>query len=237
VIVPRWCAIIVAAGRGQRFGRPKQLIELAGKPMVAWSLETFGTISEVSHIVIATEPEYLNRMQQLATAHAPRAICTVTLGGETRQASVRAALDCVPERCEGVFVHDGARPLVRALDVRAGMRAVRPGIGALLAAPVVDTIKVVAPGTQRVTQTLDRATLWAAQTPQFAFTRDLRAAHAQALRDDVEVTDDAALLERSGFEVTVVPSSEENFKVTHAFDRDRAEVLLRARMVTEPTSA
>jgi 2-C-methyl-D-erythritol 4-phosphate cytidylyltransferase len=114
---------------------------------------------------------------------------------------------------------------------------VRPGVGALLASPVVDTIKVVSAGTQRVTHTLDRATLWAAQTPQFALTRDLRAAHAQAVRDEVEVTDDAALLERSGLEVIIVPSSEENFKVTHAFDRDRAEVLLRDRVAGEPSSA
>jgi 2-C-methyl-D-erythritol 4-phosphate cytidylyltransferase len=233
----QWCAIIVAAGRGQRFGRPKQLVELAGKPMVAWSLETFSTIADVSDLIIATEPEYIAVMQQLASTYAPRLTCAVVPGGETRQASVRAALAQVPERCEGVFVHDGARPLVRALDVRAGMRAVRPGVGALLAAPVVDTIKIVAAGTSRVAQTLDRATLWAAQTPQFALTRDLRAAHAQAVHKGIDVTDDAALLERSGIEVVIVPSSEENFKVTHAFDRDRAEVLLRDRVITQRSSA
>lgn len=200
--------------------------------MIAWSLETFATLDDVHHLVIATEPEYVAAIEDLARTHAPQLICVVTRGGATRQESVRAALAAVPERYQGVFVHDGARPLVRALDVRAGMRAVRPGVGALLAAPVVDTIKVVTPGEQRVLQTLDRKTLWAAQTPQFALTQELRDAHAQALNDGIDVTDDAALMERSGFEVIVVPSSEENFKVTHAFDRDRAEVLLRDRATT-----
>jgi 2-C-methyl-D-erythritol 4-phosphate cytidylyltransferase len=119
--------------------------------------------------------------------------------------------------------------LVRACDVRAGMRATAPGTGALLAAQVVDTIKVVAVENRKVTSTLDRRTLWAAQTPQFALTADLRRAHADALRVGYEATDDAMLLERVGLDVLVIESTEENFKVTHPCDRDRAEALLRER--------
>jgi 2-C-methyl-D-erythritol 4-phosphate cytidylyltransferase len=118
--------------------------------------------------------------------------------------------------------------LVRAADVREGMYAVKPGTGALSAAPVVDTIKVAGED-GKVLRTLDRQTLWAAQTPQFALTRDLRLAHEQAASEAWEATDDAVLLERIGLIVVVVPSSEENFKVTHPFDRDRAEMVLRAR--------
>jgi 2-C-methyl-D-erythritol 4-phosphate cytidylyltransferase len=143
---------------------------------------------------------------------------------------VANALAAVPERCTAVFVHDGARPLVRESDVRAGMAAVRPGRGAVLAAPVVDTIKVVPLGTRSVARTLDRAELWAAQTPQFALLSDLRRAHAEAERDGVDATDDVALLERIGLEVVVVPVSGENLKVTVASDLDIVEAILRERL-------
>ncbi len=86
----------------------------------------------------------------------------------------------------------------------------------------------------RVAATLDRATLWAAQTPQFAMLADLRAAHERALRDGVEATDDAALLERIGVEVVVVPSTSENFKVTISGDLARAARFWRAANSLEP---
>jgi hypothetical protein len=106
---------------------------------------------------------------------------------------------------------------------------VRPGVASLLAAPVVDTIKVVdANGT--VTNTLDRATLWSAQTPQFATARDFRRAHADAIRYAwPRATDDAALLERAGLDVVVVEASPENIKVTHPEDLARAETIARER--------
>ena len=152
----------------------------------------------------------------------PQGTVHVVRGGATRQQSVYEGLNAVMHVCEGVLVHDGARPLVTGVDVRAGMREVRAGRAALLATPVVDTIKNVDPATLRVTATLDRATLWAAQTPQFALATDLRAAHDRARREGVDATDDAALLERIGIEVVVVPSSNENFKVTLPSDVERA---------------
>jgi 2-C-methyl-D-erythritol 4-phosphate cytidylyltransferase len=228
----KFCAVVVAAGRGVRFGQPKQLIEVAGRPLVAWSLATFGVLEELGALVIATETEHLETMATLAREHAPRLPCTVVAGGATRQGSVKNALAAVPDTCEGVFIHDGARPLVTALDVRAGMAAVRPGVGAVLAAPVVDTIKIVAPGDTRIEKTLDRATLWAAQTPQFATLADLRIAHEAAERSGLEATDDVALLEAFGLEVHVIPATGENFKVTLRGDRDLAETILRERLAS-----
>jgi 2-C-methyl-D-erythritol 4-phosphate cytidylyltransferase len=128
-----------------------------------------------------------------------------------------------------VLVHDGARPLVSAHDVRAGMNEVRPGRASLLAAPVVDTVKLVDRDSRRIVSTLDRTMLWAAQTPQFAATRDLCDAHERALRENFIATDDAMLLERIGIEVVVVPSTSENFKVTHPDDVARAHAILQAR--------
>jgi 2-C-methyl-D-erythritol 4-phosphate cytidylyltransferase len=224
-----WGAVIVAAGRGTRFGRPKQLVELAGKPMIAWSIEAFAAMPEISELVIVTEPEFVERVESIAHPVVRHASVIVVRGGENRQTSVRHGLDALSDDVAAILVHDGARPLVETSDVRAGMRPVRPGTASLLAAPVVDTIKVADAG-GKVTRTLDRSTLWAAQTPQFATARDLRRAHADAVRHGhPPATDDAALLERAGLDVVIVESSPANFKVTLPADVTRAEALLRER--------
>ncbi len=225
-----WAAIVVAAGRGTRFGGPKQLVELAGVPMVAWSVRAFASMPEIAQIVIVTEEEWVEPMRGLAEKFAPNRGTIVVRGGASRQASVRCGIDALPAACDAVLVHDGARPLVRPDDVRAGMRAVRVGRGAVLAAPVVDTIKIVDPSTMLVKSTLDRRELWSAQTPQFAMRGDLERAHANAERSELEATDDVALLEAIGIEVTVVPAAAENFKVTHPHDVARAHALLRERL-------
>ena len=109
------------------------------------------------------------------------------------------------------------------------MRPVRPGTASLLATPVVDTVKV-ADADGKVTRTLDRATLWAAQTPQFATARDSAPrARRSASPRPAAATDDAALLERAGLDVVIVEGSPDNFKVTLPSDLTRAEALLRER--------
>lgn len=227
-----FCAIVVAAGRGTRFGRPKQLIEIAGKPMLWWSLHTFAAMPEVRAIVVATEREWLADVARAANDAAGAKLHAVVPGGGTRQASTYQALRAAATTADGVFVHDGARPLVAEADVRRGMEPVSPGHASLLASPIVDTIKVVDAGNV-VKQTLDRSTLWAAQTPQFATYADMIRAHEAGLRDGVEATDDAMLLERIGLQVHVVPGSPENFKVTLAEDRARADAAMRMRMAEE----
>ncbi|HET9095926.1 MAG TPA: 2-C-methyl-D-erythritol 4-phosphate cytidylyltransferase [Candidatus Baltobacteraceae bacterium] len=225
----KFCAVVVAAGRGTRFGRPKQLIDIAGKPMLSWSLRTFAQMDEVGAIVVVTESEWLCEVAGVAREAAGAKIHAVVPGGDSRQASTYEGLRAVPASFEGVFVHDGARPLVTAQEVRDGMHPVRPGHAAVLAVPVVDTIKVAGAG-RVVTQTLDRSVLWAAQTPQFAMLGDLMRAHQEGLRDGVDATDDAMLLERIGVSVHIVPGSPENFKVTLAQDHARAEAAMRERV-------
>lgn len=226
-----WGAIVVAAGHGTRFGRPKQLIPLAGRPMVAWSIDAFASMAEIAELVVVTESEHIEAIRQLADERVIYARVTVVRGGDTRQASVWAGLEALSEDVTAVLVHDGARPLVRTAAVRDGMRPVRPGVGSLLAAPVVDTVKVAAPD-GKVTRTLDRSELWAAQTPQFAMLADLRRAHAGAVRrGETAVTDDAALLERAGCDVLIVPATHDNFKITVPEDLIRAEGVLRERGV------
>ena len=222
-----WGAIVVAAGRGTRFGGPKQLVNLAGRPLLAWSLETFAGMPELLSVALVTEAQWLADVERLARDVLGEKCGPVVPGGATRQRSVANGLAALDRRCTHVFVHDGARPLVRAADVRAGMERTHDGQGAVLAAPVVDTIKVVDPATMLVERTLDRRLLWGAQTPQFAMRADLERAHARAQALGVDATDDVALLEGAGVQVVVIPASGENFKITHPGDLARAEVLLR----------
>ncbi|GAC1653546.1 MAG: hypothetical protein NVS9B12_03600 [Vulcanimicrobiaceae bacterium] len=225
-----WGAVVVAAGRGSRFGRPKQLVELAGAPLVAWCLRTLAQMPEIVELVVVSEPDQVEAVYAIVAAVALGKPFAVVKGGATRQASVRAGLDALPARCGAVLVHDGARPLLRANDVRNVMRVVRDGTASLLAVPVVDTVKVADPAKLEVKRTLDRQTLWAAQTPQCATMRDMRRAYIEGVRSDLHASDDAVLLERAGVTVQIVPGSPENFKVTVPEDLSRAEHILRDRV-------
>jgi 2-C-methyl-D-erythritol 4-phosphate cytidylyltransferase len=213
-------ALIVAAGLGERLGagRPKALVELAGRPLVQWSVDVLSRVSAIERIVVALP----------ADAQAPAGTVGVP-GGAVRSESVRRALDA----CAGgdpVLVHDAARPLITAELVRATLAAIEgEGVDAAIAAsPVTDTVKQ-ADGDHVVRRTLDRAGLWAVQTPQVF----RRAALERALDVPEEVlrqaTDDAWLVERTGGRVVVVPSTPENLKVTTPFDLELAELLLARR--------
>jgi 2-C-methyl-D-erythritol 4-phosphate cytidylyltransferase len=211
-------ALIVAAGSGERLGasRPKAFVTLAGRPMVEWSVEALRATPEVGEIVVALPP-----------GEAPPEGTTGVPGGEVRSASVRAALRAAgPD--ERVIVHDAARPLVTPELVARTLAALDEADGAIAATPVTDTVKEVdADGTVRAT--LDRAVLWAVQTPQ-AFRR---AALEAALEVDeatlAAATDDAWLVERAGGTVRVVSAPAENLKVTTPADLRRAEAALEDR--------
>jgi 2-C-methyl-D-erythritol 4-phosphate cytidylyltransferase len=226
---PSWSAIVVAAGRGTRFGRPKQLLEIAGTPMLAWSVRTLAEMPEIDSVIVVTEGEWLNEIAAVAQNAGGTKCSAVVPGGATRQASVYEGLGAVAEGCDAVLVHDGARPLINAEVVRSGMQITGDGFACLLAVPVVDTVKIVEPLSRIVKETSPRERLWAAQTPQFATLADMRLAHEAARRDHFAATDDAMLLERVGVTVQIVPGSPDNFKVTLPEDLARAEDILRRR--------
>ena len=210
-------ALVVAAGRGERLGTPvpKAFANLAGRPMVEWSIAALQEVAAVTEIVVALPPGIA----------APAGTIGV-LGGSQRSHSVRAALAAAP-RDDVVLVHDAARPLVTPALVSACLDAVAGADAAIAATPVTDTIKECEGG--RVTRTLDRSRLWAVQTPQ-VFRRD---ALERALAQDDDVvaaaTDDAALVEALGGTVRIVPAPPENLKVTTALDLRVAELLLADR--------
>jgi 2-C-methyl-D-erythritol 4-phosphate cytidylyltransferase len=214
-------ALILAAGRGERFGggRPKALVELAGRPMLQWSIDALRDVAAVETIIVALP----------AGAHAPEGL-TVVEGGEVRSESVRRALAAAPAG-DPVLVHDAARPLVGAdlaEDVIAALLNDAAADAAIAAAPVTDTVKRVGDGSV-VRETLERGELWAVQTPQVF----RRAALERALDVAPEIlaaaTDDAWLVERAGGRVIVVPASRENLKVTTPLDLELAAMLLARR--------
>lgn len=219
-------ALIVAAGSGQRLGAdcPKALVELAGRPMLQWSLDALAQLQEIREVVIAMPP---------GTA-APAGVRGVD-GGATRSDSVLKALAAASsaEPGELVLVHDAARPLLTAAiagDVIAALEHDSGADAAIAAAPVSDTIKRV-DGDRGVLETLDRGSLWAVQTPQ-VFRRDaLELALDVSAAVRAEATDDAWLIERAGGRVLVVAIAAENLKVTTPLDLEVAAGLLARRAV------
>jgi 2-C-methyl-D-erythritol 4-phosphate cytidylyltransferase len=214
-------ALIVAAGRGERLGsgRPKALVTLSGKPMLEWSVDALRAVEAVERIVVALPAGELGA--------APPDTVAVE-GGEARSQSVRQALRA-SEGGDPVIVHDAARPLAAPeLFERALAELEISGAdAAIAAAPVSDTIKEVGNDGRTVSRTLDRARLWAVQTPQ-VFRRGAlsRALEVASDRDLNAATDDAWLIEQAGGSVRVVPSSPENIKVTTLGDLHVAELLL-----------
>jgi 2-C-methyl-D-erythritol 4-phosphate cytidylyltransferase len=213
-------ALIVAAGLGERLGaaRPKALVELAGRPLVQWSVDVLATVPAIERIVVAL-PEGVE---------APLGTVGVR-GGAVRSESVRLAL-AAAGRGDPVLIHDAARPLLTRDLVEATLAAVEDdGVDAAIAAvPVTDTIKQ-ADGERRVTRTLDRAGLWAVQTPQVFHRKALERALDVPGETLAQATDDAWLVERMGGQVVLVAASKENLKVTTALDLDLAGLLLARR--------
>jgi 2-C-methyl-D-erythritol 4-phosphate cytidylyltransferase len=255
-------ALILAAGYGERLGaqRPKALVELAGRPLLHWSIQALRGVAAIERIVVALPPgvkgQELTRGLDVGVGGAGGVIAVA--GGAVRSESVRLALAAAGGSVgmgegagkEGsaaaggggrdlVLVHDAARPLLTAELIESTLAAaLGEGVDAAVAAtPVTDTVKRV--GADRVvSETLERSSLWAVQTPQ-VFRRAVLE-RALDVPDDVlaQATDDAWLVERAGGTVVVVPASRENLKVTSPLDLALAEMLFAQRRArSEPRFA
>jgi 2-C-methyl-D-erythritol 4-phosphate cytidylyltransferase len=225
----RVAAIVAAAGSGGRLGgeRPKALVELAGRPIVAWSVAALAASEAVEHVVIAAPDGHEDEIVAIATDVAPNLPTDVVAGGSSRSRSVANGLEAVPGAVI-VVVHDAARPLVTTeLVDRSVSRLERWGCDAVIAAArATDTIKEAGAG-GRVTATLERSSLWAVQTPQVFRAEALRRAVGGSELD--RAYDDAQLVEAIGGDVRIVESSRDNLKITTPFDLRVAELLLEER--------
>lgn len=222
-------AIIVAAGRGARAGGggPKQYRTLADEAVLAHTTRAFldhPGIDAVRVIIHADDRDLYAEAMAGLLSH--KKLLPPVPGGKERQDSVRLGLESLDAQAPSlVLVHDAARPFIDAATISRVIDAARQNGGAIAALPVFDTLKKSDGGTHPcIGDTVPREGLWRAQTPQ-AFRYDaILAAHRAAAGE--ALTDDAAVAERAGIKVSLVPGSPDNMKITQAEDFGMAEILL-----------
>jgi len=222
-------AIVAAAGRGSRLGARKQLLDLCGRPVVAWCLDVIAHSRSVDDVVVVCEPDEREQCEQVARATCERKLRAVVNGGDRRQDSVFAGLRASMPDADFVVIHDGARPFVTEDMIDRSLAAARISGASVVAVQVKDTIKQVSES-GIVMRSLPRETLWAAQTPQ-AFSVDaLSRAYTAAEAEGFVATDDAMLVEWAGTgQVAVVEGSYDNLKITTPDDLIVAEQIVRRR--------
>jgi len=219
-------ALVVAAGRGERFGggRPKQYADLAGRPLLRHSLSALARHPAIDGVRAVINPDDAALYE---AAGAGLDLLPAVPGGDSRQASVRLGLESMEELApDRVLIHDGARPFV-APDLIDRILAALDGPdgapGAIAAVPLADTLKREAAGPRAgaIRETVPRDGLWRAQTPQGFRFAEILAAH-RAAAGEAALTDDAAVAERAGLAVRLVEGSPTNLKVTTPADLERA---------------
>lgn len=215
-------AVIVAGGSGSRMGRPKQMLPLGAKPVLVRTVEAFLQTPEIKEIVVVTPPENRAELQKRFPG------IVFADPGKTRLLSVKNGFLKTSAASQLVAVHDGARPLVEPAHISACLQAARQYGAAVLAVPVKDTVKVCEGGF--VQNTLDRAVLWAAQTPQ-CYCRPVLAEALEKFGQEEGATDESQLVEKLGIKVRVVPSSYKNNKITTPEDLIFAEALLENSVI------
>ncbi len=223
-------ALIVAAGKGLRMGGPvsKQFISIGGRTILAHTLAVFDQAPEIDRIVLVIpEAETAWVRTRILDGSGLSKPPDLVAGGRHRQDSVYHGLCHIPEADGIVLIHDGVRPFVTPGQIAATLAMARETGACILALPLTDTLKETGPG-RRIRSTLDRTSVWAAQTPQTFHLSVIRQAHQAARRDGYIGTDDARLVERMGQPVSVVPGSRFNIKITTPDDLILAKALLAA---------
>ncbi|MDZ4738018.1 MAG: bifunctional 2-C-methyl-D-erythritol 4-phosphate cytidylyltransferase/2-C-methyl-D-erythritol 2,4-cyclodiphosphate synthase [Rhodospirillaceae bacterium] len=218
-------ALIVAGGRGRRFGGelPKQYRMLAGKPVLRHAIDAFLSSPLVDRIQVVIRDS--DRAHYDAATRG-LALLVPVAGGDTRQASVRSGLEALATNPPAsVLIHDAARPFLSTPMIAGCAAALNSAPGAIVAVPLRDTLKRGSQNNE-IAGTVDRNSLWRAQTPQAFRFADILAAHRRAAGQDL--TDDAAVAEASGLATLLVEGSDDNIKITTEDDLARAERLLAA---------
>ncbi len=225
--------LIPAAGMGKRMGstQNKLLLQLKGQPLLAWTLMAANASEEITWIGIMGQGYDFSLFQEIIAEVQPSKPVHLIHGGKTRQESVYNGLQALPEDAEQVLIHDGARCLVTPELFDRCCEKILHCQGLIAAVPVKDTIKVVN-SDLIITDTPVRDNLWAAQTPQGFDVQLLKECHEKGRNLGWEVTDDAALLEKCGFQVQIVQGEETNLKVTTPMDLTIAEFILNQRLST-----
>jgi len=219
--------IIPAAGKGTRMGAKenKLFLPINHLPVIAHTINVFEKDKWCKGIVLVVNPRDKEKMEHLIDQYHFQKIFSIVNGGKERQYSVFEGLkelEKFPDHI--VLIHDGARPLLKEKSIHRLVEKVQETGSAILAVPVKDTIKVVGDG--KVKKTLDRTNLMSIQTPQAFKISSIIQAHQRAVQEGIVATDDAALMELLGEEITIVEGDYENIKITTAEDLLLAQLLL-----------
>lgn len=219
-------AVIPAAGIGSRMqtDRAKQILELAGAPLLVHTLRRFEECDAVHQVILILQPNLTSEVLALISRYNLKKIARVVGGGAERQDSVYRGLQVIkPETAGIVAVHDAVRPFVRPDEIRQVIERAETTGAALMALAATDTIKQVHRG--RVQRTLDRRRIYHAQTPQAFRYEIIKAAYDRAYAEGYAATDDSQLVERAGHRVSVVEGSPINIKITRPLDLRVAEAI------------
>lgn len=222
-------AIIVGAGKGVRFGevQPKQFCCLGKKPIFCWAIERFEECKPIDKIILVIPPGMKEYVQKSILSYSNyKKIKATVEGGKERGDSVFQGLQAVDKNTDIVLIHDGVRPLIFPYLIERLIHQVEKHGAATLAVPMKETVKKV--GREgMVDKTLNRKKLYSIQTPQ-GFKREIICKAHQVARESGQwASDDAALVEKMGKRVVVVPGNEMNIKITTSLDLKLAEILLR----------
>jgi 2-C-methyl-D-erythritol 4-phosphate cytidylyltransferase len=229
-------AIIPAAGLGVRMGKTrKQFLCLDGTPILALTLRKFDACRDISGIYLAVRPEDEKAVREVVARAAVGKQVLIVRGGDTRQQSVENALRALPTDTDVVAVHDAVRPFVSPEQISAAIKEAERSGGSILGILCVDTVKQVE--RKRVTATIPRERIVLAQTPQVFRYSLLLKAFDQARSDQFSGTDEASLVERIGEEVTVVPGSPRNIKITTPQDLELAKWYLEQERREQSSAA
>jgi 2-C-methyl-D-erythritol 4-phosphate cytidylyltransferase len=219
-------AIIAAAGSGRRMksDRPKQLLALHGTPIIVHTIRKFDACSAIDYIIVTAPKESLDEVTQLVKSAGFKKSVTVVEGGERRQDSVFMGLKHLQQGTDIIAVHDGVRPFVPIEDIENVVRHAQTSGAAILAVPIVETVKQAEK--EFVQSTITREHLVLAQTPQVFRTAILKEAFDLATKDEYYGTDESSLVERLGHPIAIVRGSERNIKITRPGDLTLARAFL-----------
>jgi 2-C-methyl-D-erythritol 4-phosphate cytidylyltransferase len=221
-------AIIVAAGGSRRMGFDKLFAPIAGKSVLAHSVDAFERADSVAEIILVALPDRQDEVEQILRGENFKKVRSIVAGGERRQDSVNAGLERLDESARYVAVHDAARPLITPQQIERVYEVSRTHGAAASAEPVNDTLKH-ADADLAVTGSVDRHQLFAMQTPQIFETRLLREAYRTVFDQNIVVTDEVSAVERLGRKIVLVPNEDLNFKITYPQDLTLAEFVLNQR--------
>lgn len=217
------CALIFAGGTGQRMNsktRPKQFLELHGKPIIIYTIEVFENHPDIDAIVVVCLKDWIPFLKKKLEHYDIEKVIAVVPGGASGQASIRNGVNSLYESCPGgstVLVHDGVRPLVDEDTITRCLRSVEENGNAITSVPAIETIVQEADGD--ITNIIDRKECMMAKAPQCFVLRDLKAAHDKAQADGLdEFIDSASLMRHYGYDLHVVEGSPENIKITTPSD-------------------